>query len=97
VWCRSNKILADDRETASSYTPLTALATVIDHLAILQEPFLVCGTHELKGTVEMLKQPFAVLQKRTLGNGSGKHVSYHVKGVVTRRLLFNRYPKTIMR
>lgn len=54
---------------------------------------MICGTHELKGKVETLKQPFCVLQKKQ----EDENVSYQIRGVVTRKLLFNRYPKTIMR
>ena len=68
------------------------------YILYLQEPVMICGTHELRGRVETLKQPFCVLQKQqTTTTTSNSAVSYSIQGVVTRKLLFNRYPKTIMR
>jgi hypothetical protein len=65
---------------------------------------MILGTHELVGSMETLKQPFCVLQKTTESKDktddlqSSTHgVSYHVQGVVTRKLLFNKYPKAILR
>jgi hypothetical protein len=67
---------------------------------------MILGTHELVGTLETLKQPFCVLRKttdsnatssKTLADSDGHGVSYHVQGVVTRKLLFHKYPKVIMR
>ena len=54
---------------------------------------MVMGSHQLTGSVEKLKQPFCVLQKQI----SSEATAYQVKGVVTQKLLFNNYPKTIMR
>ncbi len=53
---------------------------------------MIIGSHELTGKgVETLAKPFCVLQKSDDGS------SYHVKGVVTRKVLLNQYPKVIMR
>jgi hypothetical protein len=53
---------------------------------------MILGSHELTGNaVEKLAKPFCVLQR----SDDGK--SYHVKGVVTRKVLLNQYPKIIMR
>jgi hypothetical protein len=55
---------------------------------------MILGSHQLKGSVEELKQPFCVLKKQVDDDGN---VSYTISGVVTRKLLFNQYPKIIMR
>lgn len=64
---------------------------------------LILGSHELKGTIEHLKQPFCVFEKQrgcTTEGTDAEHQSdlqYKVAGVITKKLLFNNYPKTIMR
>jgi hypothetical protein len=61
---------------------------------------MILGSHELTGKSETLKQPFCVLQKITdelHPNNNNAAVSYKVKGIVTRMILFNQYPKVIMR
>ena len=56
---------------------------------------MILGTHELQGKVESLKQPFCVLEKQEdLSDGT---TSYRVGGIVTRKLLFDKYPKVILR
>lgn len=50
---------------------------------------MIVGSHELKGTIVDLKQPFAVLKKN--------ESQYDVIGMVTKKLLFDQYPKSIMR
>jgi hypothetical protein len=62
------------------------------HFANDSTPIMILGSHELKGSVVTLKQPFAVLKKRV-----GEKVDYEVVGVVTKKLLFDQYPKSIMR
>lgn len=52
---------------------------------------LICGTHELQGKMEALKQPFVVLQR---SNNNNEECT--IQGVITHKLLFNRYPKTIL-
>jgi hypothetical protein len=51
---------------------------------------MIVGTHELQGVIQELAQPFVCLQK----DGEG---SYAVTGIVNRKILFNQYPKTLMR
>ena len=87
---------------------------------------MTLGSHELKGRVEDLKQPFVVMKKRKRdddgsggggGNGGGDGgdgssemdidspasapssaaVSYEVAGVVKKKMMFDNYPKSIMR
>ena len=54
---------------------------------------MILGTHELKGEVVTLKEPLCVMRKRK----RGQEVNYTVVGVVTKKFLFNQYPKSIMR
>ena len=89
---------------------------------------MTLGSHELKGRVEDLKQPFVVMKKKkrkrdgdgSVGGGgddgggdcssemdidssasapslSGAAVSYEVAGVVKKKMMFDNYPKSIMR
>ena len=58
-----------------------------------QKPVMILGTHELQGKVESLKQPFCVLEKEEASGGT----SYRVGGIVTQKLLFDKYPKVILR
>ena len=61
-------------------------------------PIMTLGTHEIKGKIEMLKNPFAILKKETGSEAmSTSEVTYAVSGMVKKKLLFNQYPKTIMR
>jgi hypothetical protein len=63
-------------------------------------PILTLGAHELRGTVEKLKKPFAILKKRKReeADDDAKNASYYeVVGVITKKLLFDQYPKSIMR
>lgn len=83
-------------------------------------PVMVLGSHELRGTVESLKQPFCVFEKErgvaaistaapahstTTDNNDDKENSsqsqgelqYKVVGIITKKLLFNKYPKVIMK
>jgi hypothetical protein len=55
------------------------------------KPVLICGTHEFQGTIEQLKQPFVVLQQ-----DNDEEEGMIVQGVITHKLLFNRYPRTIL-
>lgn len=61
---------------------------------------MVVGTHELRGTIQDLAQPFVCLQPTTVGTGGEDATSssgYIVTGIVNRKILFNQYPKTLMR
>ena len=74
-------------------------------------PTLIIGNHELKGTSIALKNPFAVLRKRKANQLSGADdgsdadskimkrsgVEYEVAGIVKKKLMFDKYPKSIMR
>ena len=76
-------------------------------------PTLIIGHHQLKGTSVTLKDPFAVLRKRKISetqNGDsntleskllkrhgGAKVQYEVAGIVKKKLIFDQYPKSIMR
>mmetsp|Transcript_18941 Transcript_18941/g.38181 ORF Transcript_18941/g.38181 Transcript_18941/m.38181 type:complete len:143 (+) Transcript_18941:58-486(+) len=74
-------------------------------------PTLIIGNHELKGTSIALKNPFAVLRKRKANQLSGAEdgsdadskimkrsgVEYEVAGIVKKKLMFDKYPKSIMR
>mmetsp|Transcript_24795 Transcript_24795/g.44855 ORF Transcript_24795/g.44855 Transcript_24795/m.44855 type:complete len:120 (+) Transcript_24795:60-419(+) len=57
-------------------------------------PIIIVGSHELKGEVVTLKEPFCVMNKKRKRD---ENVEYTVVGVVTKKLLFTNYPKTIMR
>lgn len=56
---------------------------------------MILGSHELKGKVEKLKEPFTIMEKQYDENE--KLVSYQVVGLVRQKLLFSSYPKVIMR
>mmetsp|Transcript_3494 Transcript_3494/g.6380 ORF Transcript_3494/g.6380 Transcript_3494/m.6380 type:complete len:146 (-) Transcript_3494:238-675(-) len=75
-------------------------------------PTVIIGNHQLKGTAITLKEPFAVLRKRKASqitkNGDSEGTSeaklkshcgvqLDVVGVVKRKLMFDKYPKSIMR
>ncbi len=89
---------------------------------------MTIASHELKGKVQSLKQPFIVMKpkKRCLENGGNESAlnengqnnthskriklddgdtemqvdekeGYEVAGIVTSKILFDRYPKSIMK
>ena len=75
-------------------------------------PTLIIGNHELKGSAINLKEPFAVLRKRKVerisqncnagvtsesASKSRREVQLEVVGVVKKKLMFDQYPKSIMR
>jgi len=72
-------------------------------------PTMTIGNHELKGTAIILKEPFAVMRKRkaskitsNVDDGPNKlqsqsGVQLEVVGVVKKKLMFDQYPKSIMR
>jgi chromosome transmission fidelity protein 8 len=57
-------------------------------------PIMIVGGHELKGSIVKLQNPFAILKKRIQPEGP---IDYEVVGVVSKKLLFDQYPKSIMR
>jgi hypothetical protein len=77
---------------------------------------MTIASHELKGKIQTLKQPFVVMKpqsKRTNSESHGsnkrtkvdadtmdidnQHDGYEVAGIVTSKILFNGYPKSIMK
>jgi hypothetical protein len=56
---------------------------------------MILGSHQLKGKVEQLKEPFCVMEKQYDENQQLQ--AYLVVGVVKQKLMFNQYPKVIMR
>ena len=77
-----------------------SVRALLDHcLSDQQTPVMIIGTHELRGKVEDLAQPFCVLQKASSNNADDDDDSkeYRITGLVNRKIVFNRYPKTIMR
>eukprot|EP00804_Cyclotella_cryptica_P020718 CCRYP_003506-RA/>CCRYP_003506-RA protein AED:0.43 eAED:0.43 QI:141/1/1/1/1/1/2/1719/151 len=76
-------------------------------------PTIIIGNHQLKGTSVTLKDPFAVLRKRKVSETQsdessvlesklmkrhgGAKVQYEVAGIVKKKLIFDQYPKSIMR
>lgn len=76
--------------------------TVCQHLFTLDgfikpnqqgKPIMIVGTHELKGEIVNLKESFCVIKKRRRAG----NVDFQVVGIVTKKLRFNQYPKSIMR
>ena len=57
---------------------------------------MILGSHELKGKVETLKESLCVLQKN-YDNDSEQASSYELVGIIKQKLIFNQYPKVIMR
>lgn len=56
---------------------------------------MILGSHELKGKVENLKESLCVMQKNF--DGAKDIESYMVVGIIKKKLIFNQYPKVIMR
>jgi Ctf8 len=85
----------------------------------LGTPILIIGTHELRGTIQELTQPFLCLQKCTsiqstdasasqasssestiitnVDTTTNMNTEYHIQGIIKYKLIFNQYPKTILR
>ena len=71
-----------------------------------KNPVMILGNHQLKGSIEKLKDPFCLFEKiygddddndNDDGNNSKSLRSYNIKGMITTKYLFNNYPKVIMR
>ena len=77
---------------------------------------MIVASHELKGKVETLKQPFVVMRPcKRLRNEDGcselmsnnhqqqsndnkkRKSGYEIAGIVRTKILFDKYPKSIMR
>ena len=60
------------------------------------------ASHELKGKVIELKEPFLVLRKRKRSSNEeedkkGNNVEFEITGMIKKKVLFDKYPKSIMR
>ena len=64
------------------------LIIILLFLLRIQKPIMIVGSHELTGQVVPLKQAFCVLEKKE---------GYEIRGIVTQKILFDKYPKTILR
>uniref|UniRef100_A0A7S2N178 Uncharacterized protein n=1 Tax=Helicotheca tamesis TaxID=374047 RepID=A0A7S2N178_9STRA len=66
-------------------------------------PMMTIGSHELKGKIVNLKQPFVIMKKnkatkrKRCEDCDSSNVNFEVAGVITKKMLFDQYPKTIMR
>jgi hypothetical protein len=63
---------------------------------------MIIGSHELKGNIQTLAHPLVLLRQGSkleddeMGNNK-RELSYVIAGVVKKKILFNSYPKIIMR
>jgi Ctf8 len=119
IGCHNSNDGPDDTILPSSHLELGSVYFMNE-----KEPIMIIGSHELKGTIVPLKQPFCVLQKKKNVELKQKKPSiimedqqqhqpsnilppndttsttttqYNVIGLVTSKLLFDKYPKTIVR
>ena len=65
---------------------------------------MTIASHELKGKVIELKEPFLVLRKRKRSSNEeeeedkkGNNVEFEITGMIKKKVLFDKYPKSIMR
>lgn len=62
---------------------------------------MILGSHQLKGKVESIKDPFCLMEKVYGEDGDDDDkktlIAYQVIGIVKQKFLFNSYPKVIMR
>lgn len=60
-------------------------------------PVITLGTHEIKGRIMSLKKPYMVIRKGIVSTDDSNSMEYEIAGVVTKKVLFDDRPKTIMR
>ena len=62
---------------------------------------MTIASHELKGKVIELKEPFLVLRKRKRSSNEEEdkkgNVEFEITGMIKKKVLFDNYPKSIMR
>ena len=65
---------------------------------------MTIASHELKGKVIELKEPFLVLRKRKRSSEEEEEnqfnrdkVEFEITGIIKKKILFDNYPKSIMR
>ena len=62
---------------------------------------MTIASHELKGKVIELKEPFLVLRKRKRSSNEEEdkkgNVEFEITGMIKKKVLFDKYPKSIMR
>lgn len=59
---------------------------------------MILGNHQLKGSIEKLKDPFCLMEKKYKEGIQPKELdSYQIAGMIKQKYLFNCYPKVIMR
>ena len=94
----SNLLFADVSDTHYvfhiSYGILVVLT--IPFSFFVKVPMMTLGSHQLKGKVEKLKEPFNVMEK-VYDENQQTLKCYKIIGIVKERLIFNQYPKVIMR
>jgi hypothetical protein len=78
-----------------SVVSIHIMCTSAVHIINKGFPTLIVGNHELRGKAEDLRKPFAIL-KKVKGDSSSK-VRYEIGGIVTKKILFDKIPKSILR
>ena len=58
---------------------------------------MILGSHQLKGKIEKLKEPFCLMEKVYNKENQSLLEAYQVIGIVKQKYLFSDYPKVIMR
>mmetsp|Transcript_18577 Transcript_18577/g.44853 ORF Transcript_18577/g.44853 Transcript_18577/m.44853 type:complete len:193 (+) Transcript_18577:82-660(+) len=61
-----------------------------------ETPVMILGSHQLKGKIEKLKEPFCLMEK-VYNKENQSLEAYQVVGIVKQKYLFSQYPKVIMR
>jgi hypothetical protein len=57
---------------------------------------VILGNHQLKSTVDGLKEPFCLMEENNVNLEPKELDSYHIIGIAKQKHLFNSYPKIIM-